>query len=160
MRLYKTLYTVIPLLIFVSGCSIFSSILVKTPEISGIDNIKITEISLYEAEFLISLNVTNDNNFNIDVNRLKYNVYVNDEYLGAGSTVKSQTLVSNKISQLSLPLKIKYLDLPSNVVDILKNAFKGNKIKYKVEGEADVEAVGYDASIPLDIERELIATRN
>jgi len=161
MKLSRTLIITYCLLsITLSGCSIFALLSAKTPEIKGLKKIIISEISLSEVEFTITLEVLNENSFSADVKKAQYKVFLNNEYLGSGVSEKTQTLYDNKISDLELPLKVKYKDLPSGTVALIKDILKGKKIKYKVEGDADVEAEGFSASVSIDIEKELIANKN
>ena len=161
MALNKTfIYFYLFLIFFISGCSFIASFFVKSPEVTGINNVALTEISLTEIEFVVSLDVMNYNSFSAEVKKAQYKVYLNNEYLGNGFTERSQTLANNKISKLDLPLRIKYIDLPSNTITLIKEVLKGNKIKYKVEGDADVEAEGFSATVSIDIEKELTASKN
>jgi LEA14-like dessication related protein len=161
MKLSKVLTSILLFLfIFVSGCSLFVSLFVKNPEIKGIKKVGITEISLSEVEFLITLEIINENSFDADITNAQYKVYLNNEYLGNGVISKAQTINKDSISNINLPLRVKYTDLPSNIITLVKDVIKGNRIKYKVEGDADVEAEGFSVTVSIDVEKELTANKN
>jgi len=141
----------------ISGCSIFSALSGNRPEITGINKVKLSGISFSGVDVLVTLEVNNDNNYSAQVLNSTYNIYLNNSFLAMGTTEKAQTINSNGLSYLDLPLRIEYSDLPSNVAEIVKSVINGQLIKYWVDGDVKVELDGISVTIPVNVEREMKA---
>jgi LEA14-like dessication related protein len=140
-----------------SGCSFFSALFGSKPEVTGIKNVSISGVSLSGVEFLATVEVTNDNNYNANVLSSSYEIYLNNSFIGKGSTTKSQTIHNNSVSYLDLPVRVNYLDLPSSAIEIVKAFISGQKLNCKVDGEVKVELDGVSVTVPIGVEKELKA---
>ncbi len=140
-----------------SSCSIFSALSGNRPEITGIKKVKLSSISFSGVDVLVTLEVNNDNNYSAQVLNSTYNIYLNNSFLAKGTTEKAQTINSNGVSYLDLPLSINYSDLPSGIAELVKSIINGQLIKYKVDGDVKVELDGVSVSIPVNVEKELKA---
>jgi len=152
---YLLLFLIFP--IFFSGCSIFSALTGNRPEITGIKAVKVSGVSLSGVDFLITLEVTNENNYSVQVLSSTYDIYLNNSSLARGNTSKSQTIRSNGISYLDLPLRVNYSELPSNIAELVGAAVSGQLIKYRVDGNVKVEMDGLSVTIPVNVEKDLKA---
>jgi len=140
-----------------TSCSIFSALFGNRPEITGIKNVKLSGISFSGVDVLVTLEVNNDNNYSAQVLNSTYNIYLNNSFLANGMTEKAQTIHSNGISYLDLPLRINYSDLPSGVAEIVKSVINGQLIHYRVDGDVKVELDGVSVTIPVNVENEMKA---
>jgi LEA14-like dessication related protein len=154
---YQVLIYLFVFSLFFSGCSIFSAIFGGKPEITGIKKVLVSGISISDVDFLVTLEVTNDNNYSANILTSTYKIYLNDSFIGDGSTNNSQTVNNNSVSYIELPVRVNYLDLPSSAVNLVKVFISGQKLKYKVEGNVEVELDGITVTIPIGVEKELKA---
>jgi LEA14-like dessication related protein len=154
---YRFLFLFLIFPLFFSGCSIFSALTGNRPEITGIKTVKVSGISLNGVDFLVTVEVNNDNNYSAKVLSSTYDVYLNNSLLARGNTSKSQTIKSNGVSYLDLPLRINYSELPTNIAELVRAVISGQLIKYRVDGEVKVELDGLSVTIPVNVEKELKA---
>ena len=154
---FRFLLILILFSVSISGCSIFSALSGNRPEITGINKVKLSGISFSGVDVLVTLEVSNDNNYSAQVLNSTYNIYLNNSFLAKGMTEKAQTIKSNGLSYLDLPLRIEYSDLPSGVAEIVKSVINGQLIHYRVDGDVKVELDGISVTIPVNVEREMKA---
>ena len=154
---FRFLLILILFSVSISGCSIFSALSGKRPEVTGIKNVKLSRISFSGVDVLVTLEVSNDNNYSAQVLNSTYNIYLNNSFLAKGMTEKAQTIKSNGLSYLDLPLRIEYSDLPSGVAEIVKSVINGQLLHYRVDGDVKVELDGISVTIPVNVEREMKA---
>jgi len=154
-QLFVLLFLIFP--ICFSGCSIFSALSGKRPEITGIKTVKVSGISFSGVDFLVSLEVNNSNNYSAQVLNSSYDIYLNNSHLAKGTTSNAQTINSNGVSYLDLPLRVIYSDLPSNIVELVKSVINGQLLTYRVEGDVKVELDGISITIPVNVENKLKA---
>jgi LEA14-like dessication related protein len=137
------------------GCSWIASLFVSKPEILGIKSASISSLSFTEVEITTVIEVMNDNSFSANLKKAEYEVYMKDTYIGKGTTSKSQEIKSNGITLLDFPLRIKYSDLPSAAVQVIKSVLSGGTVHYQIEGDLDVEVKGVEVTLSLSEERDI-----
>lgn len=140
-----------------SGCSLFYSSFFDEPEVIGYKNIRVSKIGFSGADFLITVLVKNKNSIDANILRCEYELFVNDTFIGKGSSDSKQTLFARDTSEIVMPLSIKTSDLLPGTLAIFKDIIKGEQMLYRIEGEVLGEAKGVELEVPLSIEKKLSA---
>jgi LEA14-like dessication related protein len=96
-----------------------------------------------EGKLKVNLQITNNNNLDLTTKELKYNVFINDLYVGKGSLHKNITIKNNQKSNIQLPLKVNMKVMLENGINLttLSNIHikvKGNAIYSGIFGEEHV----------------------
>ena len=94
-----------------SGCSLFYSSFFDEPEVIGYKNIRISKIGFSGADLLVTVLVKNQNSIDANILRCDYELFVNDTYIGKGSSDLKQTLPARDTSEIEMPLNVKTSDL-------------------------------------------------
>ncbi len=119
------------LLSFVS-CSSLKKI-VEPPKVK-LEDVKVNKMAISGIELDIVLEVLNPNNIDFDVKNLTYSLDVNDKQVTSGK-LKEKVLVKGKEKTLvSVPLTLKYTDILSSALMLLKQ----EGMPYRVKGSAEI----------------------
>lgn len=140
-----------------SGCSLFYSSFFDEPEVIGYKNIRISKIGFSSADFLVTILLKNKNSIDANILRCEYELFVNDTYIGKGSSNLKQTLPARDTSEIVMPLTVKTSDLLPGTLAIFKDIIKGEQMLYKIEGEVLGEAKGIELEVPISIEKKISA---
>lgn len=142
---------------YFTGCSLFYSTFFEEPEVVGYKNIRVSKIGLSGADLLVTVLIKNNNSINANILQCKYNLYVNDTFIGKGISKEKQTLYAKDTSEIIMPLTVRTADLVPGAVSIFKDIVKGEKMLYRVEGEVLGEAKGVELEVSISIEKKISA---
>jgi LEA14-like dessication related protein len=90
--------------------------------------------SFTEMNLLIGLDVQNTNRFDLTLKSFECAIYIKNEEIGKGRLENEILIPSSSITQVQVPMDVKFKDLGGN----LKTLFTGGDLPYKIEGKADV----------------------
>lgn len=151
------IFNLLLLVFFYSGCSLFYSTFFDEPEVVGYKNIRISKIGLTGADLLVTLLIKNNNGIDANILQCRYDLYVNDTFIGKGISKDKQKLFAKDTSEIIMPLTVRTTDLVPGTLSIFKDIIKGEKMLYRVEGEVLGEAKGVELEVPISIEKKISA---
>ena len=108
----------------------------KIPNIK-LEGINIKKLNLTSADFLVKIDVGNPNKWSLNMNKLNYNLIINDKTWALGEITEQLNLEGKNVNSIEIPFTLKYLDVGASVYGMLKN---NQSFKYKLEGNADVSS--------------------
>ena len=150
-------FTLVSFMIYMTGCSLFYSTFFEEPEVIGYKNLRVSKIGLSGADFTITVLVKNKNSIDANILECKYELFVNDTYIGKGNSKEKQKLIAKDTSEIIMPLTIRTKDLLPGTFEIFKEIIKGEELIYRVEGEVLGEAKGVELEVPVSIEKKISA---
>lgn len=151
------LHTLLFLMIYISGCTLFYSAFFEEPEVIGYKNLRISKIGLSGADFTITVLVKNKNSIDANILECSYELFVNETYIGKGISKEKQKLYAKDTSEIIMPLTVKTSDLLPASFSMFKDIIRGEELLYRIEGEVLGEAKGVEIEIPVSIEKKLSA---
>jgi len=124
------------------------------PEVKSIKKVVLKKASLNKSQFIFTVEVNNRNDYDLLLKSGEYEVYMEDTYLGKGSSDMQQTISKNGNSDINFPVTISLFDAFNNGAKILSLIAGNENLKYKTKGQfkAGVEGINYIFDIPLEIE--------
>lgn len=104
-------------LMILSGCSSLDKI-VKSPKVD------VTEVRLKSAEaktaiLEIVMKVTNPNGISVTVDKLKYDLQVNEKTVTSGVFDQNVKIPANETTEVAVPLEVAYKDLFKTAIKML-----------------------------------------
>jgi len=97
--------------------------------------IKLDNFSLTKASFNLQFEVNNPNQWNLNLNKMDYNLVVNNKKWAVGNITEQIKVKSRDKNLVKIPFTINYLDVGSSVFNMIKN---DAVFDYKFTGNADV----------------------
>lgn len=116
------------LLAYVSSCSHFKAILgfgFSKPEVQLV-SVKIGQVSLSKISLNINLKVYNPNEFSLDLDRLDYQLKINETLVAEGKHQEAIILPAGKVAEIILPAAINL----NSSVRIIKELIAGRKDQF------------------------------
>ena len=110
----------------------FLFLLCSLPKISvNLYRVKIKEITLKQMDFNVFIKAKYRGDFSLELKDVKYEVYINDHYLGKGE-YKGPVKFGKRVDTIvSVPATVRYKNLPSFLYSVLLR----KKIEYRIEVE-------------------------
>lgn len=108
--------------------------LLKIPSIS-VEELKLKDISLLGAEVVLKLNCENRNNFDLGIDGFNYSFGIaGNEWINSGFS-KKLSLKSGKESEITIPIKLNFLQVGSSVYNLLTG---NSELDYFLKGDFNV----------------------
>jgi len=107
---------------------------IKIPNIK-LKTIKMDKLSLTKADFNLQIEVDNPNKWNLNLNKMDYNLVVNDKNWAVGNLTEKLNVNGKEKSVLEIPFSLNYLDVGASVFNMIRN---NQNFEYKLTGNADV----------------------
>jgi LEA14-like dessication related protein len=143
--------TVVVSFVFCAGCDTLNALGLRKPTAS-LQGLKFQDVSLDSATLLFDVEVDNPYAVALPLLNMDYGLTSNNNPLFSGSADVQSTIPANAKKVVSLPAKIKYLDL----VKAFKDFKPGSAIPYKADGglSFDTPAIG-KLRLPISKEGQL-----
>lgn len=88
-----------------------------------VSKVTLTKVESAVADMNLYLSVYNPTPVNLTVNKVLGNLYLNGLFIGVIDTTVEQTILANKVSTVTMPLKVALLN---TAVNAIANLIKGN----------------------------------
>ncbi len=114
--------------------------------------LEITEVSLSHANFLATLALFNPNTAALDIEGIRFTLFLNDIRIARGVTTKSFSIPAEERSDAVIRLTSSFLDL----LQLTRSLQNQDEITFHLAGEVKIGGVGlFGATIPIDREGTL-----
>ena len=125
--------TILPFLFFIlTSCSSFKKI-IEPPKVR-LEKVRISKLSISNADLEVILEVQNPNNIDFDVKNIRYSLDINSKTVTTG-TMKEKVIVKAKEkTEVSLPVQVLYKDLVSSALLLLQK----DGMPYRVQGSVEI----------------------
>ena len=100
-----------------------------------------------EGDLKVHLAIQNLNSIDISAKKMKYNVFINNIYIGRGMVSNGMTIPANKRVQIKLPLHINSKVLLSNGISLTGNS----RVDLTVKGTCTYSGIFGEEHIPFEI---------
>lgn len=137
----KTLLTLSLFAALASGCSTLRLLSAEKPKVS-FDSLQVQDPSYTEATLVFQLKVENPNDFGIQLDRVDYDVDLNQEDFTQGELKEGVDLAAKQTSTLAIPVRLRYLDLFSTMAQMLAR----DQNEYRIQGKVHVGGL----AVPFD----------
>ncbi|MBN1473164.1 MAG: LEA type 2 family protein [Syntrophaceae bacterium] len=133
------------LLLFAFSISLMSCahLILQNPSFA-LRKVSLSPISFTESNLLLDLDVQNPNRYNLTLKSFECSIYLKNEEVGNGRLEEEILIPSASITQIQVPLNVKYKDLR----EILKVLFTERDLPYKLEGNANVSSIFGSLNFP------------
>jgi len=128
--------------------------LFKSPAIE-IVKIQINNLTIGGADLNVNIRLTNNNGFELLVNRIIYKLQLLAEPIGEGEIKGNKNLKSRQTRNFSLPLLLNFYEVGKDVYNILRQ----NETSCHFQGEMEVQTAWGKVTIPLDKEERVLISR-
>lgn len=137
-------------LILFSSCISYKPIL-----ITGIKDVKTTNLSGEKVELAFNLQVNNPNGFKMVLNDYNMDVMINDKTLGKASS--AEKIVIKRKSNNTYPFKLSasYKDFMGAAVSGLGSLFKSEPVTFKVKGAIKGRIWWFKKNIPIETTQQI-----
>jgi LEA14-like dessication related protein len=116
------------------------------PEVQ-LSSLEITDISLSHANFLATLRLFNPNGVALDVEGVKFTLFLNDIRIANGQTAKALTLPAEESGVAAIRLSSSFFDL----LQLTRELQNRSEITFRIVGEVKVGGYGlFGATIPIE----------
>lgn len=118
-------------------------------QLSGLE---ITDLSLSHANFLATLKLYNPNAVGLDIEGIKFTLYLNNVRIARGQTAKAFLIPAEESGQAAVRLSSSFLDLFQ-----LTSKLQGrDEISFRIDGQVKIGGFGLlGATIPIEREGSL-----
>ena len=133
----------------------------KPPELKSISRVTLKRATLSRAYLLVTVEVTNRNDFNTILKSADYDIFLDGTYLGKGNNDSVQIMLKNSDSKLNFPVSVSLFDALRNGLNFL-NLIEGNQsLSYKAQGKAkvQVEGINNEFEVPFSIQNKVNTIR-
>jgi LEA14-like dessication related protein len=114
--------------------------------------LEITDVSLSHANFLATLALFNPNSAALDIEGIKFTLFLNDIRIARGVTAKSFSIPAEESSEAVIRLSSNFLDL----LQLTRSLQNQDEITFHLAGEVKIGGVGlFGATIPIEREGTL-----
>lgn len=114
-----------------AGCSVLDMAQFEKPQMK-LDGIELKKFSIDQMDLLFKVNVTNPNNFDINMKSLLYEVEMNDQKIATQNITTPTKVEALKTSQVTLPLSVNLGQIFSSIGGFLKS----RESSYQIKGTA------------------------
>jgi LEA14-like dessication related protein len=131
MKIISRILIVLTLLFSVTGCF-------ENPEFKGFSNFQLKEMNKNIIKFKVDVSVFNPNSYNLKIRRSRFDVFVNDTYLGKARLMKKFKMKRKQTSDGQIPVE---LTLEKGVFfKVLAMAQGSGKVKLRLNGPLKASA--------------------
>lgn len=114
--------------------------------------LEITDVSLSHANFLATLRLFNPNNVTLDIEGIKFTLFLNDIRIARGVTAKTFSLPAEESGDAAIRLSSSFLDL----LQLTRSLQNQDAITFRLAGEVKIGGRGlFGTTIPIDREGTL-----
>jgi LEA14-like dessication related protein len=103
---------------------------------------------ILQIKISIKVNILNKNSIGIDINSIKYKVFINDRYIGDGEANRSIRIDPNSKTRIIIPFTVEINKLTESGIDILKL----KRAKINIKGESIVDIKVGKLNVPFEID--------
>jgi len=139
------------LLLIVLIISFLSCSTIKSIEYRNLEIIKIEKINLTETQMLVSLSCYNPNNFGIELQRSKLDIFLNENLIG--SSEQSKCIKISKKSTFKSPLSVS-INLKKTLLN-LGLGLLNQEFDLKVKGTVKLKKGILVKNLPVEISKKL-----
>ena len=123
----------------------------EPPEVQ-LSGLEITDVSLSHANFLATLKLFNPNSTALDIEGLKFTLFLNEVRVAKGQTAKVFSIPAEESSQAAVRLSSSFLDL----FQLTRSLQNQQEITFRIAGEVKIGGIGLlGATIPIEREGTL-----
>lgn len=140
MAMKKQILVSVIFALFAIGCSSLKKI-VEPPKVDVTD-VRLAKLKGDEATLEIVLEVFNPNGISVTVDKLQYDLQVNDKQVTAGQYDKEVKLAAKQKTTVAIPIAVNYKDLLKTAL----NVFLSKGAPYRAKGNVGVGPI----NIPFD----------
>jgi LEA14-like dessication related protein len=120
----------------------------EPPEVQ-LSALEITDVSLSHANFLATLKLFNPNSFALDIERLKFTLFLNDVRVSKGMTAKTFSIPAEGDGEASVRLSSSVFDL----FQLTRTLQNQDEITFRIAGEVNIDGPGkFGTTISIDRE--------
>lgn len=128
----------------------------EPPEVQ-LAGLEITEMSLSHANFLATLKLFNPNNIALDIETIKFTLFLNEVLITKGLTATGFSLPAEESGEAAIRLSTSFL----NLFQLTRELQDSDKITFRIAGEVKIGGFGlFGATIPLESEGTLPLSRS
>jgi len=138
-------------LLFLTSCL---SYFIEQPTFT-LRDVAINAISLTETQLILGLDVQNPNRYDLELNRLEFEIYIQDKKLGRGWLQNRVTIRKAGTSYMRIPVTVSH----ENIERLLTLVIAGRDVPYKLAGKARVKA-GYVGAMEIPFSTEALLNLN
>ena len=104
--------------------------LIRIPKIR-LASFQVKRLNFRGADLVVGLTILNQNNFSLDIQRLRYHLDIEGQPLASGETQNPLKIGRNTNSLIQLPLSLKLTQLGKSLTTLLKG---NHSLKYRIKG--------------------------
>ena len=137
----------IVILIFLAvGLAACAGIRPAPPEVQ-LSGLEITDLSLSHANFLARLQLYNPNGVSLDIQSLKFTLFLNDVRVADGQSTKPLTIPAEENREASIRLSSSFL----NLLQLTRKLQDQDQIAFNIDGEVKIGGLGVlSTTIPIE----------
>lgn len=118
-----------------AGCSSLLRQVIAKPTVA-VKSVKLADIDGAAAKLLIGIEVDNPNSFALKIDKLKYEVEIGGRAFTTGNLDHISEIPAKKKAVVEIPLAVKYSDLFSSMIELIRTRTS----RYVIKGSATVGA--------------------
>jgi LEA14-like dessication related protein len=123
----------------------------QPPEVQ-LSGLEISDVSLSHANFLATLKLFNPNSIGLDIEGLKFTLFLNDVRVAKGQTAKVFSIPAEDSRDVAVRLSSSFLDL----FQLTRSLQNQQEVNFRIVGEIRIDGAGMlGRSIPLEREGTL-----
>lgn len=122
----------------------------KIPSIS-VKGVKLKKMGFTAADLVAQIEVSNPNNFDLGLNKLDYNLNVNDSQWGAGKVSKATNVPKKGKAVINIPVTLDLLKMGTAAMNLINSQ---SQLNYQLTGNANIDTaleLFKNVDVPLDI---------
>lgn len=122
----------------------------RIPDIQ-LKDIQLKNLNFTVAEIIAQVEVSNPNNFNLDIMKLNYQLNINQKKWGQGNITHAGTIPKKDKGVINIPLQLDLMSMGSEIFSLLRNKAA---LEYQLTGNATIDTgieLLRNYSMPLDV---------
>ncbi len=147
-----TRLAILSVTLLLSACSSLFSSDFRDPSIH-LTRVEVVRAKMLEQRFNLYFKVNNPNSISLDIQDIRYSVFLNEIKLASGQSNASFTLPPNSTTEIKVPVRSNLWRNLKQVIKMLKNPHE--PINYRLEGEVEVGS-WFGRSVQLQRSGEII----
>jgi LEA14-like dessication related protein len=123
----------------------------EPPEVQ-LANLEITDVSLSHANLQATLKLFNPNNIALNIEGIKFSLFLNEIRIAKGQTAKTFLIPSEEIGEATIRLSSSFLD----IFQLTRKLQNRAEVTFRIVGEVKIGGFGlFGATIPIEREGSL-----
>jgi LEA14-like dessication related protein len=115
-------------------------------------SLEISDVSLSHANFLATLRLFNPNSIDLNVEGIKFSLFLNDVSIATGQTTKAFLIPPEENGEAVIRLSSSFLDL----FQLTRKLQNRDEVTFRIAGEVKIGGLGlFGATIPIEREGSL-----